>query len=93
MRLPVRAIALSLCLSVCVLPALAQTKKSKANTEEADAEAAQQRTIAISLVTTLADEARSFKDREMLENTLPRNWVFLGKLGRRLGTTLCQLHQ
>src|SRR5262249_1602692 len=41
----------------------AQTKKSKTNNEEADAEAAQQRTVAISLVTSLADEARSFKDQ------------------------------
>jgi len=63
MRLPVRAIALSLCFSLSVLPALAQAKKPRKNTEEADAEAAQQRTIAISLVTTLADEARSFKDQ------------------------------
>jgi tetratricopeptide (TPR) repeat protein len=63
MRLPFRAVALSLCFSLSVLPLLAQTKKAKINTEEADAEAAQQRTIAISLVTTLADEARSFKDQ------------------------------
>lgn len=63
MRLPVAAVALSLCFSLSVLPALAQTKKVKLNTEEADAEAAQQRTVAISLVTTLADEARSFKDQ------------------------------
>ena len=62
MRRLVPAVALSLCLSL-FLPALAQTKKVKTNTEEADAEAAQQRTIAISLVTTLADEARSFKDQ------------------------------
>jgi|SRR5262249_45938151 len=40
-----------------------------------------------------SNQARSFKDREMLENTLPRDWVFLGKLGRRLGTALRQLHQ
>lgn len=63
MSLPFRAVALSLCFSLSVLPVLAQTKKAKTNTEEADAEAAQQRTIAISLVTTLADEARSFKDQ------------------------------
>jgi hypothetical protein len=60
MRLPVTALALSLCLSVS---AAGQTKKTKVNTEEADAEAAQQRTVAISLVTTLAEEARSFKDQ------------------------------
>ena len=59
MRLPFAIIALSLCFTV----ALAQPKKSKANNEEADAEAAQQRTVAISLVTSLADEARSFKDQ------------------------------
>ena len=63
MRLPVRAVALSLCLSLSALPSLAQTRKAKTNTEEADAEVAQQRTVAISLVTTLADEARSFKDQ------------------------------
>ena len=51
------ALTLSLCLSLS-----GQTKKTKTNNEEADAEAAQQRTIAISLVTTLADDARSFKD-------------------------------
>src|SRR5262245_3175614 len=58
MRLPVTALALSLCLSVS---AVAQ-KKPKPNTEE-DADAAQQRTVAISLVSTLADEAGSFKDQ------------------------------
>src|SRR5919205_2259229 len=57
MRLSFTALALSLCLSVS---AVAQ-KKAKPNSEE-DADAAQQRTIAISLVTSLADEARSFKD-------------------------------
>ncbi len=51
------ALTLSLCLSLS-----GQTKKTKTNNEEADVEAAQQRTIAISLVTTLADDARSFKD-------------------------------
>src|SRR5918912_3240334 len=56
--LRVVATTLILCLSIS-----AQTKKPKPNTEEADAEAAQQRTIAISLVTSLADEARSFKDQ------------------------------
>jgi predicted negative regulator of RcsB-dependent stress response len=58
MRLPVIALALSLCLSVSA----AAQKKVKPNTEE-DADAAQQRAIAISLVSTLADEARSFKDQ------------------------------
>jgi hypothetical protein len=58
MRLSFTALALSLCLSVS---AVAQ-KKAKPNSEE-DADAAQQRTIAISLVSTLADEARSFKDQ------------------------------
>ena len=60
MRLAVTTLALSLCLSVS---ATSQTKKAKVNSEEVDAEAAQQRTVAISLVTTLADEARSFKDQ------------------------------
>src|ERR1041384_1927753 len=60
MNLPVTTLALSLCLSVS---ATSQTKKAKVNSEEVDAEAAQQRTVAISLVTTLADEARSFKDQ------------------------------
>lgn len=62
MRLPFAAIALSLCFAVSSV-ALAQPKKSKTNNEEVDAEAAQQRTVAISLVTSLADEARSFKDQ------------------------------
>src|SRR6185369_16563621 len=62
MRLPFAVIALSLCFSVSSV-ALAQPKKAKTNNEEADAEAAQQRTVAISLVTSLADEARSFKDQ------------------------------
>ena len=60
MSFPLRVIALTL---ILCLNLSAQTKKPKANTEEADAEAAQQRTIAISLVTSLADEARSFKDQ------------------------------
>ena len=54
MPFPVRVIALTLILCLNIS---AQTKKPKANSEEADAEAAQQRTIAISLVTSLADEA------------------------------------
>ncbi|HET6979700.1 MAG TPA: hypothetical protein VFI24_25430 [Pyrinomonadaceae bacterium] len=63
MRLPFATIALSLCFSVFASVAFAQPKKPKAANEEADAEAAQQRTVAISLVTSLADEARSFKDQ------------------------------
>ena len=59
MPFPLRAFALTL---VLCLSLSAQTKKTKSNTEEADAEAAQQRAVAISLVTTLADEARTFKD-------------------------------
>src|ERR1043166_5634381 len=58
MRLPVTALALSLCLTVSSVG----QKKAKPNPEE-DAEVAQQRSVAISLVTTLADEARSFKDQ------------------------------
>jgi hypothetical protein len=63
MRLPFAAIALSLCFLLFASSAFGQPKKSKTNNEEADAEAAQQRTVAISLVTSLADEARSFKDQ------------------------------
>ena len=62
MRLPFAAIAF-LCLALFATTALAQSKKAKPAAEDADAEAAQQRTVAISLVTTLADEARSFKDQ------------------------------
>jgi hypothetical protein len=40
-----------------------KSKPSKPANAEADAEAAQRRAVAISLVTTLADEARSFKDQ------------------------------
>jgi hypothetical protein len=70
--LPVVAIALILCLGLSGTTASAiakvsyqekQSKKAKPNTEEADADAAQQRTVAISLVTSLADEARNFKDQ------------------------------
>ena len=60
MRVPT-LILLTLCLFVPTT--LSQTKKAKPKAEEADAEAAQERTIAIALVTTLADEARSFKDQ------------------------------
>ena len=63
MRLPFAAIALSVCFVLFTSLTLGQPKKSKTNNEEADAEAAQQRTVAISLVTSLADEARSFKDQ------------------------------
>jgi hypothetical protein len=62
MRLPFAAIA-CLCLALCAPITFAQPKKAKPAAEEADAEAAQQRTIAISLVSGLADEARSFKDQ------------------------------
>lgn len=63
MRLPFAAIA-CLCLALFVPATFAQPKKAKpAAVEDADAEAAQQRTVAISLVSTLADEARSFKDQ------------------------------
>ncbi|HEU4837358.1 MAG TPA: hypothetical protein VFS90_23210 [Pyrinomonadaceae bacterium] len=63
MRLPFAAIA-CLCLALCASSTFAQPKKAKpAAAEDADAEAAQQRTVAISLVSSLADEARSFKDQ------------------------------
>ena len=61
MRLPFPLITLSFFIAVSTSVAVSQPKKAKPETE-ADAEAAQQRTVAISLVTTLADEARSFKD-------------------------------
>ena len=61
MRLPIPLITLSFFIAVSTTVAVSQPKKAKPETA-ADAEAAQQRTIAISLVTTLADEARSFKD-------------------------------
>ena len=63
MRLPFAAVA-CLCLALFASTALAQPRKAKpAAAEDADAEAAQQRTVAISLVSSLADEARSFKDQ------------------------------
>lgn len=63
MRLPFAALA-CLCLALFVPVTFAQPKKTKpAATEDADAEAAQQRTVAISLVSTLADEAKGFKDQ------------------------------
>jgi hypothetical protein len=61
MRLPF-AVA-CLCLALFAQNTVAQPKKAKPAAEEADVEAAQQRTVAISLVTSLADEARSFKDQ------------------------------
>lgn len=63
---------LLIALSLCVVPSLAfssfppqqkRTKPDKPKPEEADADAAQRRAVAISLVTTLADEARAFKDQ------------------------------
>ena len=63
MRLPFAAVA-CLCLALFASTALAQPRKAKpAAAEDADAGAAQQRTVAISLVSSLADEARSFKDQ------------------------------
>src|SRR5215212_5439612 len=62
MPFPLRVFVLTLILCLGVSAQTAQSKKTKPKAEEADAEATQQRTIAISLVTSLADEARSFKD-------------------------------
>ncbi len=62
MRLPFAAIV-CLCLALLASTTLAQPKKAKPASEDTDAEAAQLRTVAISLVTGLADEARSFKDQ------------------------------
>src|SRR5215212_9054533 len=63
MPFPLRVFVLTLILCLGVSAQTAQSKKTKPKAEEADAEATQQRTIAISLVTSLADEARSFKDQ------------------------------
>ena len=63
-----RLLAALFVVTLTATPAFTQDKKpkqTKPQTEEvaaADADAEQQRTVAISLVTTLADEARSFKD-------------------------------
>jgi tetratricopeptide (TPR) repeat protein len=66
-HLLVVALALNLCVGPSAVSEISyqtkQVKKVKPANEEADAEAAQQRTVAISLVTSLADEARSFKDQ------------------------------
>jgi len=67
MRRPFAAIA-CLCLALFASTTFAQPKKAKPAAaapaaEDVDAEAAQQRTVAISLVSSLADEARSFKDQ------------------------------
>ena len=78
-RLPrITPVALLVCLSFCLTVVAAtskpaqekpvsapgkRTKTSKPKNEEPDADAAQQKTVAISLLTTLADEARSFKDQ------------------------------
>ena len=56
------------CVNLGLSSAFGQTQSKKSKTSkpanaEADAEAAQRRAVAISLVTTLADEARSFKDQ------------------------------
>ena len=55
-------VVLLLC-SLTVPIAIAQEKPSKVKTEEADAEAEQRQEVAVSLVISLADEARSFKDQ------------------------------
>lgn len=60
-----RLLVLLFVVSLIATPAVSFQKKAKPakeKTEEVDAEAEQQRTVAISLVTTLADEARTFKD-------------------------------
>jgi hypothetical protein len=59
-----RLLMLLFVVTLAATPAFNQKKSKppKPQTEEVDAEAEQQRTVAISLVTALADEARSFKD-------------------------------
>src|SRR6187551_3316911 len=56
------------CVNLGLSSAFGQTQSKKSKTSkpanaEADAEAAQRRAVAISLITTLADEARAFKDQ------------------------------
>lgn len=65
-----RLLVVLLLLSLTITPAIAQenqqpkpAKRAKVKTEEVDADAEQRCTVAISLVTALADEARSFKDQ------------------------------
>ena len=65
-----RLLVVFLLLSLTFTPALAQqteqekpAKPSKVKAEEVDAEAEQRQEVAISLVISLADEARSFKDQ------------------------------
>ena len=72
---PLRVAAIALMLCVCLFGTTGsafskisfqetqKSKKIKPSNEEADADDAQQRTVAISLVANLADEARSFKDQ------------------------------
>src|SRR5215212_8834780 len=63
MPFPLRVFVLTLILCLGVSAQTAQSKKTKPAADDADAEATQQRTVAISLVTSLAEEARSFKDQ------------------------------
>ena len=58
-----RLLVVLLLFSLTVPFAIGQEKPSKVKTEEADAEAEQRQEIAVSLVISLADEARSFKDQ------------------------------
>ena len=62
-----RLLVALLLLSFTLNPAIAQqekpAKRAKAKAEEVDAEAEQRREMAISLVMSLADESRSFKDQ------------------------------
>jgi hypothetical protein len=58
-----RLLVVFLLLTLTVSAAIAQVKPSKVKAEEPDVEAEQQREVALSLVISLADEARSFKDQ------------------------------
>ena len=58
-----RLLVVLLLFSLILSAAIAQEKPSKVKTEEADAEAEQRQEVAVSLVISLADEARSFKDQ------------------------------
>ena len=58
-----RLLVVLLLFSLTVSPAIAQEKPAKVKAEDVDAEAEQRQEVAMALVVTLADEARSFKDQ------------------------------
>ena len=58
-----RLLVILLLFNHTIFTAIAQVNPKKVKTEAADPEAEQRREIAVSLLTTLADESRSFKDQ------------------------------